>query len=219
MRLLFALILSLSILSANDADYYFNKMQERAKLIQDLKMEVGIKSRLPGLTVPDRSGTLWFKRPDKLHLDGKGFMMIPREALMMDFSAMKDSLTEMRLLSPDSLKNKPEIMIEFQRIEDNRIFFTHALIDTTNWTIKSIDINEGSHFRSTIYFYYIQVNEIFVPSFVRANIESSQLHHRVVNPRTKRRLKKDGNQSGFIELTFSKYQINKGIDDSIFIIE
>ena len=182
-------------------------------------MEVSVKSRLPGLTLPDRSGTLWFKRPDKLHLDGEGFMMIPREALMMDFSAMKDSLTEIALLNPDSLKNTSQVMIEFRRIEDNRIIFSYALIDTINWTVKSIRIDEGSRFRSTINFQYIQIEGVYVPSFVRAEIESSQLHHRVVNPRTRKRQQEKDDKSGYIELTFANYQINKGIDDSIFLEE
>ncbi len=216
--IVFLLILALCLpLHADDMAHYLKKLQAHADLIQDIQVDISVRSRMPGLTIPDRSASYYFKRPGKMRLMGEDFTMVPKEALMMDFSSLADSLTTVSRMRPDSLAGSSRILLLFSRTVDNRITTTRACIDTLDWTVETLDIDEGKSFRSHVTFHYTDVNGISVPDRIRADVESSRMQRRVRNPRSGSfHAGGSDSESGYIEIKFNHYRINQGLDDKLF---
>lgn len=218
------LILIFLITSLNGADVgsIVRSLNERMASVQDLQVNLFVRSRMPNMTVPDRTGILYFKRPDKVYIDGTGFMMIPKEALLMDFSVlMQDSLVTLTLEEPDSLAGSHRVLINVERWENNRLFLMNVVIDTLKWTISQIGMNEGSQFKGNIAFKHTEVLDgVWLPSEVKMTIESEGKTGKTVkNPRV-RRIQKPGNdEEGYFLLKFTGYHVNNGIDDSRFPAE
>lgn len=219
MRRLLLLILWSTMLFATDLESVIQNLNTRMAAVQDLQVEIFVRSRMPNMTVPDRTGTLYFKRPDKVYIDGSGFMMIPKEALLLDFSVlMQDSLVTMTLVEPDSLKAKNEVLVKVERIENNRLFLMNVIVDMNKWVISRISLDEGKQFKGDISFRHTEVLDgTWLPSEVKMTVEGGdKANHTVKNPRVRRVQKPDSDGDGYILLKFSDYKVNRGIDDSKF---
>gem|GEM_PF-1561564 len=216
-RLLSLLLLSAGLYAADPA-YYLDRFSEQSEKVRDLKVQIHLKSRLPGLTIPDRQGTLYFKRPDKLHLEGEGFMMLPREAFMPDLRSMVDSTVEMKQLAlPDSVTDA-QLILEFRRIIDNQVFTTVAMLDTLQWTLRRLQISEGRQFESRVEFTYTDIDGLQLPAVITVYIDNARFQNRNVrNPRGPRgRGRANEGQQGYMEIRFSGYAVNGGLEDALF---
>jgi hypothetical protein len=197
------------------------KVNERMKIIQDAEVELFVRSRLPEMVIPDRTGTLLFKRPDKIHLEGDGFMMIPQEALLFDFSRLQeDSTVSFLPLSPDSLKGSRFKAVRIQKVDPytNRHSNIDVLIDTMKWAIHEVSVDEGERFKGKIHFQHTEVlPSVWLPKEVKMILAGNAAKPRKVkNPRIQRIPRADTAEDNYLLMKFSKYKINKGIADERF---
>ena len=212
-------ILFSSFLFAQDSNYYLEKLNDQVSGIEDMEADIWVRSRMPGLTVPDRSGRLFFKRPDKVHIEGSGFMMIPKEALMLDMSAfVEDSTTSIEIINPGSGEKGKDIQAVVTKIIENRILKSDVYIDTTRWVIHSMKVDEGSNFQATIEFSYKRINDkVRLPNEVTMTIISERsMNRRVKHPRSRRKPADNADNKGYITLKFSNHKINSGLSDNLF---
>jgi hypothetical protein len=56
----------------------FQKIIQPYRQISDYKVDIQAKVRMPGFRIPDFTATVYFKKPDKFHVEARGVAPIPR---------------------------------------------------------------------------------------------------------------------------------------------
>ena len=51
--------------------------------VRDYTATIRVTVDLPGVKMPERTATLYYKRPDKVHLESRDLVMVPKQALVM----------------------------------------------------------------------------------------------------------------------------------------
>ncbi|MEA1986286.1 MAG: hypothetical protein U9N76_02200 [Candidatus Marinimicrobia bacterium] len=202
---------------AQDAEYYINRLNSEMAKVNDLKVKMRIRSRLPGMTVPDRNTKLFFKRPDKIHIADKKSLFIPREALLLDLSYLVDSTCTTKLMKTNFKNTDPFIAIEILKpYEDRKVKFV-AIIDTVKWAFHQIGIDDMPQMNAKVDFVQMKVNDtVWLPKDIKVMMESKELEKKnVKNPR-RRHSQKNKSNYGYAYIKFSEYEINIGLDDSVF---
>ena len=236
-----ALIMSYVTANQGEDDYaktIIEKTELQYRLINDYQVRMTISMKIPAFRMPKKKYTVFFKQPDKIKIKSKGFGLLPRTGMFTSPSENFDNLTDI-VINKDSLGlDSSSVMLRGNLIVDSlaikmpndyaKVTFKPTVdvtIDTSQWvitgvvtkidTIKIMQINNEYDFVSDDY---------FLP--IRSTVE-----YFVKDARISRWLKKDigsfiGNQQsadiqddmvkGKITVLYSKYKVNKGIDDSIF---
>ena len=242
MKLIIALLfISHAIANVTGDDYakiIIEKTEAKYRLVNDYEVRMTISMKIPAFRMPKKRYTVFFKQPDKIEIKSKGFGLLPRTGMFTSPSENFDNLTDV-FINKDSIDlAENSIMLRGNLIVDSlaikmpndyaKVTFKPTVdvtIDTSQWvitgvvtkidTIKIMQINNEYDFVSDDY---------FLP--IRSTVE-----YFVKDARISRWLKKDigsfiGNQQsadiqddmvkGKITVLYSKYKVNKGIDDSIF---
>lgn len=80
--LIICLALSSAALAAESGLDILRRSLDLSAAIRDYSAEVVVVTDLPGLQVPRRTATVYYKRPDKVAVKSKGVVMLPKRALM-----------------------------------------------------------------------------------------------------------------------------------------
>ena len=59
-------------------------VQSRIAEVRDYTVHLDVVADIERLNVPEMHVTMYFKQPDKVHLDAEGFAMLPREGLALN---------------------------------------------------------------------------------------------------------------------------------------
>ena len=128
---------SLMLLPAVDPQYYIRRANQNYKQINDMIVDLRIRSRMPQATIPDRETVVYFIRPDSLFTEDNVPLMIPREVFMMDLERLVDDATSLRIIDYEEAKNDV-VFIEVKKpIEDREIIFL-AMVDTIRWILTQM---------------------------------------------------------------------------------
>ncbi len=242
MKLIIALLfISHAIANLTEDDYakkIIEKTEAKYRLVNDYEVRMTISMKIPAFRMPKKRYTVFFKQPDKVEIKSKGFGLLPRTGMFTSPSENFDNLTDVFIKKDPIDLAENSIMLRGNLIVDSlaikmpndyaKVTFKPTVdvtIDTSQWvitgvvtkidTIKIMQINNEYDFVNDNY---------FLP--IRSTVE-----YFVKDARISRWLKKDigsfiGNQQnadiqddmvkGKITVLYSKYKVNKGIDDSIF---
>lgn len=80
-----ALILSACTLSATDATQLLEQLKVKMKGATSYTASMKITVDIPFLKAPPASAKIWFKAPDKSHIESPGFALIPKQGADMSF--------------------------------------------------------------------------------------------------------------------------------------
>ena len=188
--------------------------------------------------MPKKKYTVFFKQPDKIKIKSKGFGLLPRTGMFTSPSENFDNLTDI-VINKDSLGlDSSSVMLRGNLIVDSlaikmpndyaKVTFKPTVdvtIDTSQWvitgvvtkidTIKIMQINneygfvDGEHFlpvRSTVEYF---VKDARISKWLKKDIGS------FIGSQQKMDIQ-DDMVKGKITVLYSKYRVNKGIDESVF---
>lgn len=194
--------------------------------------------KIPAFRMPKKKYTVFFKQPDKIKIKSKGFGLLPRTGMFTSPSENFDNLTDI-VINKDSLGlDSSSVMLRGNLIVDSlaikmpndyaKVTFKPTVdvtIDTSKWvitgvvtkidTIKIMQINneygfvDGEHFlpvRSTVEYF---VKDARISKWLKKDIGS------FIGSQQKMDIQ-DDMVKGKITVLYSKYRVNKGIDESVF---
>ncbi len=229
MRLLISFVLMLlqiGFSQSKDAENILNSIVTNFNRVKDYTADINIKVDVEFLKVPDTKAKIYFKQPDKTHLEAEGFAMLPKKG--MDFS-------------PSSLIQKEHTSI-YERDVDLNGFNTSVIkiiplgdygdvLLTTFWIdqkaklIRKVESATKTNGTFTVDFTYndklnYPLPEKIVFSF---NTDKMDLPTEITSDASLpdsnikgKRKSKDSRTRGIVTVNYSNYVINKGIPDSIF---
>ena len=58
--------------------------------VSDFTVTIDAEVNMEQVQVPNMHATMYFKKPDKIHFDSKGFLFVPRDGIMLNPAVLSD---------------------------------------------------------------------------------------------------------------------------------
>lgn len=223
MKIIIAILLVLSTIGfsqSKDPDEILKTVIKNFDRVQDYVVDVNIKVDVQGVKVPETKAKIYFKQPDKIHLESEGFAMLPKDGMLFspssllkkDYTAIYEKDVELNGAKVSVIKVIPsgdqsEIILSTLWIDQNKKMVRKIESTTKSDGTFAIDINYDDSIKfplpSQIVFYF---------NLDKMNL---QLNNKNSDPDNRKR-GFDSTTKGKVVVKYSNYVINKGINDSVF---
>ena len=236
-QFLFFIFVSLSFSdNSTQINRIIKKTNKQYMLVNNFETTMNVSLNVPGFRMPKKSYKVYYKLPNKIKINTKGFGVLPKTGLFTSPSDNFDNLKNLRL---DIKKNSNNcILISGTVISDSlkaqfpneyaKLTFVpivDVVVDTTKWIIKSVTtrIDTVKLFEIKNNFQKFE-NKYYMPvkSQIEYYIKDAKLANWLNNDLGG--IMKMGDSpdtasdvvQGTIKITYDKYKINKGIPDRVF---
>ena len=209
--------------------------------IEDYSVKVKIKLKMPGLRMPRKKLKLFYKSPDKIKVETRGFALVPKSGLGGSPLKYLNKLLSIKYLGETELNERKHFVLNGPILPDSLDFDIgnsenfpvvkmQFWIDAETWMLSKIETQLDTLPVFTIQNHYMEIDDIFLPkeTIIEMSLESlknwdfrnptggpagdNRAFHDMV-----KELDNDKEFSGKMTIEFSKYKVNQGIDDSIFL--
>tara|TARA_Y100000590_G_scaffold454504_1_gene601441 strand:+ start:1210 stop:1944 length:735 start_codon:yes stop_codon:yes gene_type:complete len=236
---IFFIISSFALCGENKkATEIINKTEQRFRMINDYQVNMVISINIPAFRMPKKKYTVFFKQPNQVQIKSKGFGLLPRTGMFTPPSENFNNLTDVTINHTADSLGYGSVMLRGNLIVDSlaikmpndyaKLTFkptVDVVIDTSQWvitrvvtkidTIKIMEINniydfvDGSYFlpiRSTVEYF---VKDARISKWLKKDIGTIIGNQQSIDPVSDM-------VRGEISVTYDKYKVNRGINDSIF---
>jgi outer membrane lipoprotein-sorting protein len=209
---------------SKDPDAIINSVISNFNKVNDYQVDVNIKVDIEFVKVPETKAIIYYKQPDKVHLEAEGFAMLPKKG--MEFS-------------PTSLIQKDHTAIYEQDVDLNGIktsivkiiplgdqgdvILTTLWIDQKEKIIRKVESTTKTNGTFTIDFSYSDKIKYPLPEKIvfAFNIDKMNLPVNISGDKSDSEKKNknktsDSRTKGKVIVSYSNYIVNKGIADSVF---
>lgn len=199
------LILCVGLLAV-DPNYYIRRANLNYLQVDDMVVDMLMRSRLPETTVPDRETELHFIRPDSLFTEDGEPLDLPREIFLMDLERLVKDARSMRMIGLEEADNHSVFIEVIKPIEGKDVIFL-TMIDTMSWLLTQMKMIDKPEMVADINFEHEEIFPgIFLPTDIRVMIETKLSEKKKVpNPRGGIPIT---SSFGYIDMRFSNYRIN-----------
>lgn len=220
--LLVLLLLNFSCAWTQNANEILDGVVNKINQVNDYRAEVSIKAAIPFIKVPVAKATIYFKKKDKFKVVSKGIAILPKQGLneLTGFLSNKSKYTAVLSGDKDISTHKTKCITVIPNDENAEIVLAKVYIDSKESLIyRTILTTKSSGTVSVDYEYGDQI-KYGLPSKVvsTVDIKKFKMPKSVASDirNNDKDQKKKNEKTGTITITFSGYQINKGIKDSFF---
>ncbi len=172
--------------------------------VEDYVATVAVTVDAPNIHVPRRTMTVYYKRPDKVHVESAGLVVIPRDALVL--GGLRKHFEEnaaATLAGTGTLNGRPVHCVKLTPKESVGTDRVLCWIDSERYVLLKSEIWHGSSRALMVSLTHTKAGKGFLmPESIVCDIPAWVLG--------------DSAEPGKITVSFSDYQINTGLDDSIF---
>ncbi len=191
-------------------------------MIEDYSVQIVVETDIERVHIPRMEIKVFFKQPDKIHLQSNGFAMLPRDGMFINPGWFNEREFYVSILGRETIQNKETFKLELvPRREDIKVRKLVIWVDPSRWIILKIDTITWRGQSVEVEFQYKKyLDRYWLPVTASARIDLSafkgfsSFHDRP-----------DSNwgggddsagRKGQIFIRFFNYRINEGIPDSIF---
>lgn len=211
--------------NAQDMTALVQKVKAKLDLVNDYVADGKMKTDVAFIKAPVGKIKLYFKKPNLIKIKrDNGISVLPKGGISVNMSSVIASKDYVALFSGDAVIDgiKTKIVKLLPMNENSEIILTTLYIDEPNLLIKKAVTTTKENGTYEIEFFYGQFANYGLPDKVifAFNTKDYKMPKGITlefdddgKPSEKDKLK---NKKGRVEITYSSYIINKGIDDSIF---
>ena len=189
------------------------------------KADLKLKVTVPFLKAPPSEATLWFKAPDKTHIESPGFAMIPKQGA--DMSAAKLLSQPYTAVDAGRAKFHGTMMRKVKIIptaENADIVVATIYIDTTLMVPRKVvsTSKTGGTFTAELVYRNAKAREYCLPSYIKLmfDVGSFELPKTMTGDfgsEDEENAKPKGEKGkAIVEIWYKNYEINLAIPDSMF---
>jgi outer membrane lipoprotein-sorting protein len=184
--------------------------------VHDYTVTLDVVADIERLNVPPMHATMYFKQPDKIHLDAEGFALLPREGLQPEIGKLLARYNVAETGS-DTLGGVPVRRVTLKSKSERGFPRTLSVyVDPRRWTTERI-VTKGSADRvATITFTYVQVEGVWLPGEMTAAFSIAQADSLETDLPAAPMRPQQMPRKGTVTVRFSGYRINTGLSDDIF---
>lgn len=199
------------------------KVKAEFDKIEDYQVDVQTKIDVSFLKMPDRKATIFYKKPDKFHIDSENFAMLPKSGLNFSPLGFLNYKYTAFMEREDTLKGIRTSVIKVIPLEVTaEVILSTLWIDTERNLILKVESSRKPQGTFTIDLDYLKTDRYWMPSSIlfEFTIDGSSLPKRFdvdkdPNSSTESNDKENA-ATGKVYLIYSNYKLNKGLSDSIF---
>lgn len=185
------------------------EMVERAlaqtQRVADYTAKVTVTVQAPNLQMPPRTVKVYYKRPDKVHVESEGIVVLPRDALLMgNLAGHLGEHTIATFNGSGTLGGRPVQCVKLTPRDagpgTGRVL---TWIDRERSLLLKSEVWRGGAKMLTVSFAHTLVaGRYWMPAHIVTEVARGAI--------------RGDDEGGRIELRFSNYRINTGLPDSIF---
>jgi hypothetical protein len=209
---------------SKDPEAILNKVKAEFSKIEDYTVDLKVKVDVDFLKMPDREAKIYYKRPDKIHIQSEGFAMLPKEGLNFSPLSLLNSNYTSFYVREDTLNRIVTSVIKVIPLDGRSdVILSTLWVDIKRDLILKVESSRKPEGTFTIDMDYLKTEKGFwLPSSLvfTFSIDRSILP-RKFNFDTDSDLKKameDSTkvQTGKVFIDYSNYKVNTGLSDEIF---
>ena len=212
--------------SSQDAEALVNQVREKLAKVQDYKAKAVLKTDVPFIRMPQSEVDVFYKRPDKFRIKKEGGVsVLPKGGVSVNVNSMLGSGKFTAV--PAGETNFAGIIVKVIKLlpldENSETVLTTLYIDEKNLLIRKATNTTRDNGTYEIEMEYGSFANWGLPDKVVFifNTKGYQLPKGVTleydtGTKPPSETAKNKEQKGKIEIRYSNYDINKGIDDKIF---
>jgi outer membrane lipoprotein-sorting protein len=227
--LLLAFVLTLKVQVLCDrptAEEILSKVRELFKGIEDYTVEVIANVDMPGLRAPEMRAKLYYKSPDRIHVESTGFSILPREGVAPDPNRFEERYTP-QLEGEQDLEGRSVYRLKLIPKEAfEREFETLLLVDKERFIVWKVEkLIKGDPFLTVDFKYELVDGQFLLPSESNVELVTARMPgreedlHRAGRERIESLFSKEDKtppKNGYVTVRFEDYRINVGLPDSLF---
>jgi hypothetical protein len=229
-RTAFFLPLFLFVFSASaqnpDPDAILTRIKAKMDRVNDYRADITIRLNLDMLKIPEKKAVMYYKKPDKIHFETKGFALIPKKASNFQQRDVLNGKYTALSVRNEMYEGRNLSVIKVIPMDDaSDVVLSTVWADPLTdriYRMESVTRNEGSV--NLVFFYG---NKPFdLPEAIRITFEvaKTELPMGITGdfesglglPEPTEDGKKSKRSKGTVWVTYENYVVNKGIEDSVF---
>lgn len=217
--LVFLLIVSIGA-QTKDPYAILNNVKKASERVKDYQADVKIKLDIPFIKAPDSDAKIYYKAPDKMHIESKTFALLPKEG--MDFSPtafLKGNYTAIYVKEDIIDGAKACIVKIIPGDEKSNVILSTLWIDRQTNTIRRVETTAKVNGTFVIELKYDGKNGYNLPSNLIFAFNADRMRMPKSfsgNNSETTKTKESGSRQGKVYIKYNNYIINKGIPDKIF---
>lgn len=223
MKIIIAILLVLSTIGfsqSKDPDEILKTVIKNFDRVQDYVVDVNIKVDVQGVKVPETKAKIYFKQPDKIHLESEGFAMLPKDGMLFSPSSLlKKDYTAIYEKDVELNGAKVSVIKVIPSGDQSEIILSTLWVDQSKKIIRKIESTTKSDGTFSIDFNYNDEIKFPLPTqivfYFNLDKMNLQLNNKNSDPDNRKR-GFDSTTKGKVVVKYSNYVINKGINDSVF---
>jgi outer membrane lipoprotein-sorting protein len=228
MRLIIILILFISQTfypQTKNPNKIINDVVTEFNRVKDYVVDVNIKIDVEFLKVPETKAKIYFKQPDKVHLDAEGFAMLPKNGMEFSPSSfIKKDYTAIYEKDVVLNGNNTSIVKVIPLGDQGDVILSTLWVDQEKKVIRKLESTTKLNGTFTIDFTYDDKFKYTLPSKIifsfnldKMNIPSTISGETNTDDSKKKKNKNtDSTTKGKVIIKYSNYVVNKGVLDSVF---
>ncbi len=171
----------------------------------DYTATVTVSIKAPNLQIPARTMKVYYKQPDKLHVESQGLVIVPRDALLMgNLASHLEDNTQASLVGAGTLDGRPVTCVKLTPLDagpgTGRVL---VWIDIDRFLLVKTEVWDVAAKMMTITFAHTLVqSRYWMPSAIVCDLSA-------------RMLDSDG-ETAHATVNFANYRVNTGLSDDIF---
>ena len=227
MRLLISVLLVLvqyGFAQSKDPDEIINGVITNFNKVNDYQVDVNIKVDVEFIKVPETKAKIYFKQPDKVHLEAEGFAMLPKNGMEFSPSSLlKKDYTAIYEQDVELSGFKTSIVKVIPLGDKGDVILSTLWIDQKKQIIRKVESTTKTNGTFTIDFTYddkikypLPAKIVFAFNTDKMNIPATISGETNNEKLDKKNKNSDTRTKGKVIVNYSNYEVNKGVPDSIF---
>lgn len=226
MKLLFCILLITNLVFAQskDPDQILKNVVDNFSRVQDYTVDVSIKVDVEFIKVPETKAKIYFKQPDKVHLESDGFAMLPKSGMEFSPSALINK-EHTAIYEKDVMLNgiNTSLVKVIPLGDQGDVILSSIWVDQAKQVIMKVESTTKTNGTFTIDFSYdknfiypLPKEIIFSFNVDKMNIPATISGETTTENPKKKKGRSDSVTKGKVIVKYNNYEVNKGLSDSIF---
>jgi outer membrane lipoprotein-sorting protein len=199
-----------------DAATVLRNVQREFDRVNDYRADIDAVAQVPNMKVPPMHAVVYFKKPDRVHIESPGFAMLPRDAVTLNPRMLGEELYDAVLQGSEAVDGVSCLKLKLLAKSDTlRLQRVMLYVDPARWIILRMTTDPAQGSTADARFTYAKVeNRWWMPTRVQLQMTLGA----GVRPRSmpKEKLKETERSGATVTLTYTNYRVNKGISDAVF---
>jgi outer membrane lipoprotein-sorting protein len=208
---------------ASNTDTVLAKAVDGFSVVRDFVVTINAEVKMERVQVPKMHATMYFRKPDKIHFDSQGFLFVPRDGIVLN-PAMLAERYDASLIGIDTLNSAKVYKLQLAAKEKKtKLRQMYIWIEPVHWTISKIETIPYEGRTLSMIFTYILVQEKYwLPAKIIFSLGSTVEKEKSSDDLSSQQADQFSQmqpampRNGSVTILYSDYNVNAGIDDSVF---